>query len=81
MSQLSRCLIYIYTTLPQFQASAEMFVTVCRENPMKMSIATKVLFYSEHVFKDKSAKAKMSPLIKNLADRFGDVEAVMQLQT
>jgi len=61
--------------------AAEMFVTVCRENPMKMSIATKVLFYSEHVFKDKSAKAKMSPLIKNLADRFGDVEAVMELQT
>lgn len=61
--------------------AAENFVIVCRENPNTMSISSKVLFYSEHVFKDKSAKKKMSPLIKNLSQRFGDVEAVMELQS
>jgi len=61
--------------------AAESFVEACRENPKSMSIASKVLFYSEHVFKDKSAKKKMSPLIKQLANMFGGVEAVMQQQT
>lgn len=75
-------LAYLLTmmNIPDDEA-AEQFVTVCRENPQKMAIASKVLFYSEHVFKDKSAKKKMSPLIKNLAHRFGDVEAVMDLQS
>ena len=74
-------LAYLLTmmNIPDDEA-AEQFVTVCRENPQKMAIASKVLFYSEHVFKDKSAKKKMAPLIKNLAHRFGDVEAVMDLQ-
>lgn len=74
-------LAYLLTmmNIPDDEA-AEQFVTVCRENPQKMAIASKVLFYSEHVFKDESAKKKMAPLIKNLAHRFGDVEAVMDLQ-
>jgi len=60
--------------------AAESFVTACRENPNSMAIASKVLFYSEQVFKDKAAKKKMSPLIKRLSDMFGGVEAVMQQQ-
>ena len=45
-----------------------------------MSIAAKVLFYSEVVFKEKSAKKKMTPLLKQLTRMFGDVEAVMHQQ-
>lgn len=60
--------------------AAESFVLACRENPKSMAIASKVLFYSEHVFKDKSAKKKMGPLIKQLSTMFGGVEAVMQTQ-
>lgn len=57
--------------------AAECFVMACRENAKSMAIASKVLFYSEHVFKDKAAKKKMAPLIKNLAEMFGGMEAVM----
>ena len=60
--------------------AAESFVIACRENPNSMSIASKVLFYSEHVFKDKSAKKKMAPLIKQLTKMFDGMEAVMQGQ-
>lgn len=60
--------------------AAESFVTACRENPASMSIASKVLFYSEHVFKDKSAKKKMGPLIKQLSEMFDGVEEVMRQQ-
>ena len=60
--------------------AAESFVEACRENPNSMAIASKVLFYSEQVFKDKSAKKKMTPLLKQLTRMFGDVEAVMNQQ-
>lgn len=60
--------------------AAEIFVTACRENPKSISIASKILFYSEHVFKESSAKKKMSPLIKQLTEMFGGMEAVMQGQ-
>ncbi|KAL7548660.1 hypothetical protein ACHAWF_011930 [Thalassiosira exigua] len=74
-------LAYILTMMkiPDVEA-AESFVTACRENPNSMSIASKVLFYSEHVFKDKAAKKKMSPLIKQLSEMFGGIEAVMESQ-
>lgn len=62
------------------EEAAESFVVACRENPNSMAIASKVLFYSEHVFKDKAAKKKMTPLIKQLTKMFGDVEAVMNQQ-
>eukprot|EP00571_Detonula_confervacea_P013169 CAMPEP_0172310368 /NCGR_PEP_ID=MMETSP1058-20130122/11442_1 /TAXON_ID=83371 /ORGANISM="Detonula confervacea, Strain CCMP 353" /LENGTH=507 /DNA_ID=CAMNT_0013023165 /DNA_START=83 /DNA_END=1606 /DNA_ORIENTATION=+ len=60
--------------------AAESFVTACRENPNSMAIASKVLFYSEHVFTEKSAKKKMSPLIKQLTTMFDGVDAVMNQQ-
>ena len=60
--------------------AADIFVTACRENPRSMSIAAKVLFYSEHVFKDKSAKKKTAPLIKQLSTMFGGMEPVMEQQ-
>lgn len=60
--------------------AADTFVLACRENPKSMAIAAKVLFYSEHVFKDKSAKKKMAPLIKQLSTMFGGMEPVMQQQ-
>ena len=60
--------------------AAESFVTACRENPNSMAIASKVLFYSDHVFKAESAKKKMSPLIKQLSLMFGGVEEVQQQQ-
>jgi rubredoxin len=74
-------LAYLLTMMkiPDVEA-AESFVTACRENPNSMSIASKVLFYSEHVFKDKAAKKKMSPLIKQLSEMFGGIEAVMEQQ-
>lgn len=61
--------------------AAESFVMACRENPESMSIASKVLFYSEQVLTDKAAKKKMTPLIKQLAEMFGGMEAVTQQQT
>ncbi len=60
--------------------AAETFVTACRENPKSMAIAAKVLFYSEHVFKDKAAKKQMAPLIKQLSLMFGGMEPVMEQQ-
>lgn len=74
-------LAYLLTMMkiPDDEA-AESFVLACRENPNSMAIASKVLFYSEQVFKDKSAKKKMAPLIKELSQKFGDVEAVMNQQ-
>jgi len=60
--------------------AAESFVTACRENPNSMAIASKVLFYSEHVFTEKSAKKKMSPLIKQLSEMFNGVDEVMRQQ-
>lgn len=60
--------------------AADSFVEACKENPNSMSIAAKVLFYSEVVFKEKSAKKKMTPLLKQLTRMFGDVEAVMHQQ-
>ena len=60
--------------------AADIFVTACRENPRSMSIAAKVLFYSEHVFKEKSAKKKTAPLIKQLSTMFGGMEPVMEQQ-
>lgn len=60
--------------------AADSFVLACRENPKSMAIAAKVLFYSEHAFKDKSAKKKMAPLIKQLSTMFGGLEPVMQQQ-
>mmetsp|Transcript_15452 Transcript_15452/g.23454 ORF Transcript_15452/g.23454 Transcript_15452/m.23454 type:complete len:513 (-) Transcript_15452:72-1610(-) len=74
-------LAYLLTMMkiPDDEA-AESFVEACRENPNSMAIASKVLFYSEHVFKDKSAKKKMSPLIKQLTKMFDGVEAVMEQQ-
>lgn len=60
--------------------AADIFVTACRENPRSMSIAAKVLFFSEHVFKDKSAKKKTAPLIKQLSTMFGGMEPVMEQQ-
>jgi len=60
--------------------AAEIFVAACRENPKSISIASNILFYSEHVFKEISAKKKMSPLIKRLTEMFGGMEAVMQGQ-
>eukprot|EP00985_Skeletonema_marinoi_P022133 scaffold13941_cov105-Skeletonema_marinoi.AAC.3 len=60
--------------------AAESFVTACRENPNSMSIASKVLFYSDHVFKAESAKKKMTPLIKQLSLMFGGVEEVQNQQ-
>lgn len=74
-------LAYLLTMMkiPDDEA-AESFITACRENDKSMSIASKVLFYSEHVFKDKSAKKKMTPLIKRLSDMFDGVEAVMGQQ-
>jgi len=60
--------------------AAESFVTACRENPNSMAIASKVLFYSDHVFKAESAKKKMAPLIKQLSLMFGGVEEVQQQQ-
>ena len=60
--------------------AADIFVTACRENPRSMSIAAKVLFYSEHVFKDKSAKKMTAPLIKQLSTMFGGIEPVMEQQ-
>jgi hypothetical protein len=60
--------------------AAEIFVTACRENPRSMAIAAKVLFYSEHVFKDESAKKKTAPLIKQLSTMFGGIEPVLQQQ-
>jgi len=60
--------------------AAESFVTACRENPNSMSIASKVLFYSDHVFKAESAKKKMAPLIKQLSLMFGGVEEVQNQQ-
>ncbi|KAL7457667.1 hypothetical protein ACHAWC_010443 [Mediolabrus comicus] len=75
-------LAYLLTMMkiPDDEA-AESFVTACRENPNSMAIASKVLFYSDHVFKAESAKKKMAPLIKQLSLMFGDVEAVQQQQT
>ncbi|KAL3775176.1 hypothetical protein ACHAW5_004741 [Stephanodiscus triporus] len=60
--------------------AADIFVTACRENPRSMAIAAKVLFYSEHVFKDESAKKKTAPLIKQLSTMFGGIEPVLQQQ-
>lgn len=60
--------------------AAESFVLACRENPKSMAIASKVLFYSEQVFTDKSAKKKMAPLIKQLTTMFDGVDAVMDQQ-
>lgn len=60
--------------------AAESFVTACRENPKSMSIAAKVLFYSEHVFQEKSAKKKMGPLIKQLTTMFDGMDEVMRQQ-
>lgn len=60
--------------------AADIFVTACRENPRSMSIAAKVLFYSEHVFKDKAAKKMTAPLIKQLSTMFGGIEPVMEQQ-
>ena len=60
--------------------AADIFVTVCRENPRSMSMAAKVLFYSEHVFKDKSAKKKTAPLIKQLSTMFDGIEPVLEQQ-
>lgn len=60
--------------------AAESLVTACRENPNSMAIASKVLFYSEQIFKEKSAKKKMAPLIKQLTEMFMDMEAVMDQQ-
>lgn len=60
--------------------AADSFVEACKENSNSMSIAAKVLFYSEVVFKEKSAKKKMTPLLKQLTRMFGDVEAVMHQQ-
>lgn len=62
------------------EEAAESFVTACRENPNSMAIASKVLFYSDHVFKAESAKKKMAPLIKQLSLMFGGVEEVQQQQ-
>lgn len=61
--------------------AAASFVEACRENPNSMAIASKVLFYSEQVFKDDAAKKKMSPLIKRMIEMWGDMETVMQQQT
>lgn len=75
-------LAYLLTMMkiPDDEA-AESFVTACRENPNSMAIASKVLFYSDHVFKAESAKKKMAPLIKQLSLMFGGVEEVQQQQT
>ncbi len=60
--------------------AADTLILACRENPNSMAISAKVLFYSEHVFKEKSAKKKMSMLIERLVDMFGAMEPVMQQQ-
>lgn len=60
--------------------AAESFVLACREKPDSMSQASKVLFYSEHIFTDKAAKKKMAPLIKQLTVMFDGPEAVMKQQ-
>lgn len=74
-------LAYILTMMKiSDDEAAESFVMACRENPKSMSIAAKVLFYSERVFKEKSAKKKMAPLIKQLAEMFDGVEEVMRQQ-
>jgi hypothetical protein len=74
-------LAYLLTMLKiSDDEAADTFVLACRENPKSMAIAAKVLFYSEHVFKDKSAKKKMAPLIKQLSTMFGGMEPVMQQQ-
>lgn len=74
-------LAYLLTMMkiPDDEA-AESLVMACRENPKSMAIASKVLFYSEQIFNDKSAKKKITPLIKQLSEMFGGVEAVMQQQ-
>ncbi|EJK67318.1 hypothetical protein THAOC_11667 [Thalassiosira oceanica] len=51
-----------------------------RENPDNFSVASRALFYSEHVFTDKAAKKKFSPLIKQLTRMCGGVEEVMAQQ-
>ena len=74
-------LAYILTMMKiSDDEAADIFVTVCRENPRSMSMAAKVLFYSEHVFKDKSAKKKTAPLIKQLSTMFDGIEPVLEQQ-
>lgn len=74
-------LAYILTMMKiSDNEAAESFVMACRENPKSMSIAAKVLFYSERVFKEESARKKMTPLIRQLADMFDGVEEVMRQQ-
>jgi len=74
-------LAYLFTMMKISDVeAAESLVAACRENPKSMAIASKVLFYSEQIFKDKAAKKKTVPLIKNLTKMFDDVETVMNQQ-
>jgi len=54
--------------------AADCFVEACRTNPNSMAIASKLLFYSTHIFKDEAAKKKMKPLIKQLSTMSGGME-------
>ena len=58
-----------------------MFVEAAMQNPNSVSIMGTMLFYSDRIFKDKSAKKKMKPIVKKLTQMYGDMDMLQTMQT